>query len=53
MIKVFEQSTINFDIISIFELDCGVYDVYFNEQFISQNLSYIQALHEVERQISL
>lgn len=53
MIKVFEQSTVNFDMISIFESECGAYYVYFNAQFISQNLTYIQALHEVERQISL
>ena len=53
MNTIFNTITKNFDTIQIIETTDGWYEVYFNNAFISQNISLSMAYDEVEYQLSL
>ena len=53
MNTIFSTTTKNFDTIQIIETADGWYEVYFNNAFISQNISLSMAYCEVESQQSL
>ncbi len=53
MNTIFSTTTKNFDTIQIIETTDGWYEVYFNNAFISQNISLSMAYGEVESQQSL
>ena len=53
MNTIFSTATKNFDTIQIIETDDGWYEVYFNNNFISQCISLTMAYDEVESQLSL
>ena len=53
MNTIFSTATKNFDTIQIIETADGWYEVYFNNTFISQNISLSMAYCEVESQQSL
>ena len=53
MSTIFSTTTKNFDTIQIIETDDSWYEVYFNNNFISQNISLSEAYNEVESQLSL
>ena len=53
MSTIFSTTTKNFDAIQIIETDDSWFEVYFNNEFISQCLSLPMAYDEVESQLSL
>ena len=53
MNTIFSTKTKNFDTIQIIETADSWYEVYFNNKFISQNISLSMAYDEVESQLSL
>lgn len=53
MNTIFSTTTKNFDVIQIITTQDNWYEVYFNEEFISQNISLSMAYAEVEAQLSL
>ena len=53
MNTIFSITTKNFDTIQITETVDGWYEVYFNNEFMSQCISLSMAYDEVESQLSL
>ena len=53
MNTVFQTNTKNFDIISIVETSDNYFLTYFNGEIVSEDMTFTQALNEVEKQISL
>lgn len=53
MNTIFSTATKNFDTIQIILTQDDWYEVYFNNKFISQNMSLSMAYDELESQLSL
>ena len=53
MNTVFQTTNKNFDTISIIETSDNCFLTYFNDKIVAEDMTFSQALNEVERQVSL
>lgn len=53
MNTIFQTTTKNFDVISVIETLDNYFLTCFNGKIVSEDMTFIQALHEVENQMSL
>ena len=53
MNTIFQTTTKNFDVISIIETSDNYFFTCFNDQVVSEDMTFSQALREVEKQMSL